>query len=232
MLMKQAVTMGFKRGVFSNEAGLGSSVMVHAASDVKEPVIQGMWGIFEVFFDTMIVCTLTAFTILSTGVLGMTDASGKLLEGVDLVTVAFSEVFHSSAGILLSLAILLFAFSTVLGWSFYGVKSLEYLFGEKAAKIYRFLFVVFIVVGATMDLGLAWTISDTLNGMMAIPNLIGVLVLSGTVFQITKNYSARKLSKKRKNITPMVSAYPDIQRKHAAEILVEEASVRSARRRR
>lgn len=210
-LIKKAVTMGFKRGVFSNEAGLGSSVMVHSASDVKEPVIQGMWGIFEVFFDTIIVCTLTAFTVLSTNVVGKTDVAGKLLEGTPLVTEAFSTVFSSGAGKLLSIAILLFAFSTVLGWSFYGAKALEYICGTRATIVYKTVFVLFIVVGATMDLSLAWDISDTLNGLMAIPNLIGVLALSGTVIKITQNYVDRNISKKSRNIKPMLSAYEDIQ---------------------
>ncbi|MDR2479561.1 MAG: alanine:cation symporter family protein, partial [Treponema sp.] len=200
--MKQAITMGFKRGVFSNEAGLGSSVMVHSASDVKEPVVQGMWGIFEVFFDTIIVCTLTAFSILCSGALG----SG--LTGVALVNEAFAVGFHSFARYFVSLAVLLFAFSTVLGWSFYGEKAAEYIFGNNAVIIYKIFFVTFIIVGASMELTLAWDISDTLNGLMALPNLIGVVFLSGTVFAITKNYLARRKGSK---LRPMISAYPEIQ---------------------
>ncbi|GMO40039.1 MAG: sodium:alanine symporter family protein [Treponemataceae bacterium] len=206
--MKQAITMGFKRGVFSNEAGLGSSVMVHSASDVKEPVIQGMWGIFEVFFDTIIVCTLTAFAILCSGAL----STG--LTGVPLVNEAFAAGFHSFARYFVSLAVLLFAFSTVLGWSFYGEKATEYLFGNTAVVIYKVIFVTFIIVGATMKLELAWNISDTLNGLMALPNLIGVIFLSGTVFAITKNYLVRK---KGAGIRPMMSAYPDIQAEQEAK---------------
>jgi AGCS family alanine or glycine:cation symporter len=201
--MKQAITMGFKRGVFSNEAGLGSSVMVHSASDVKEPVVQGMWGIFEVFFDTIIVCTLTAFSILCSGSL----ESG--LTGVPLVNEAFAVGFHSFARYFVSLAVLLFAFSTVLGWSFYGEKATEYIFGSKVALIYKVVFVTFILIGASMELTLAWNISDTLNGLMALPNLIGVVFLSGTVFAITKNYLARRGGNK--GIRPMLSAYAEIQ---------------------
>ena len=209
-LMKQAITMGFKRGVFSNEAGLGSSALVHAASDVKEPVVQGMWGIFEVFFDTIIVCTLTAFAILSSGVLrpGLT--------GVPLVNAAFAAGFHSFARYFVSLAVLLFAFSTVLGWSFYGEKAVEYLWGSKMVIVYKIFFVTFIIVGASMELTLAWDISDTLNGLMALPNLIGVVFLSGTVFAITKNYLARRGGGKLK---PMVSAYPDIQAEQETKLL-------------
>jgi AGCS family alanine or glycine:cation symporter len=208
--MKQAITMGFKRGVFSNEAGLGSSVMVHSASDVKEPVVQGMWGIFEVFFDTIIVCTLTAFAILCSG------STGSGLTGVPLVNEAFSVGFHSFARYFVSLAVLLFAFSTVLGWSFYGEKATEYLFGTNAVIIYKVIFVTFIIIGATMNLTLAWDISDTLNGLMALPNLIGVIFLSGTVFAITKNYLARRSGDKA--LKPMISAYADIQAEQEAKV--------------
>ncbi|MDR1900157.1 MAG: sodium:alanine symporter family protein [Treponema sp.] len=210
--LRQAITMGFKRGVFSNEAGLGSSVMVHSASDVKEPVIQGMWGIFEVFFDTIIVCTLTAFAILSSGAL----ASGQT--GVPLVNEAFAVGFHSFARYFVSLAVLLFAFSTVLGWSFYGEKATEYLFGTKIVWIYKIIFVTFILVGATMELTLAWDISDTLNGLMALPNLIGVIFLSGTVFAVTKNYLARRKGSVEK---PMLSAYPETQAEQEAKLREE-----------
>lgn len=217
-ILKNAMTMGFKRGVFSNEAGLGSSVIVHSASNVKEPVVQGMWGIFEVFFDTFIVCTLTAFAILSTGVFNVDtytvtalSAEGLPLEGVALVSEAFSHGFGNFAGKFISIAILFFAFSTVLGWSFYGTKAVEYLFGTKATIVYKVIFVAFIVVGATMNLTLAWGISDTLNGLMAIPNLIGVVILSMTVKKITKNYIDRNI-KKKADVKPILSAYEDIQK--------------------
>lgn len=214
-LIKQAITMGFKRGVFSNEAGLGSSVMVHSASDVKEPVIQGMWGIFEVFADTIIVCTLTAFAILSTGAL----ATGAT--GVALVSNAFTHGFGDFAGIFVTVSVLLFAFSTVLGWSFYGTKAMEYLLGSKSTIYYRAIFVLFIVVGATMDLSLAWDISDTFNGLMAIPNLIGVLLLSGTVVSITKNYVDRVI-KNKNGIAPLLSAYPEINEEQLQKIQTED----------
>jgi AGCS family alanine or glycine:cation symporter len=208
--------MGFKRGVFSNEAGLGSSVMVHSASDVKEPVVQGMWGIFEVFFDTIIVCTLTAFVILSTGVID----SG--LTGVPLVSAAFSHGFGTFAGKFVSLAVLLFAFSTILGWSFYGEKAMEYLLGTKSVIFYKIIFIVFVTVGATMNLGLAWDIADTLNGLMALPNLIGVLLLSGTVIKITRNYTGRRLSRTPTNEEPLLSAYDDIQATQKEKLAVSD----------
>ncbi len=211
-LVKNAVTMGFKRGVFSNEAGLGSGVIVNSVSDVKEPVQQGMWGIFEVFFDTIVVCTLTAFTVLSTGVLEKSS-----LEGSALVSEAFASVFGSVAGAILSVSITLFAFTTILGWSFYGTKALEYLFGKKSTTVYKLIFALFIVLGATMNLSLAWEISDTLNALMAIPNLIGVLLLSGKVVQITKNYKQRKLKNTAKKPEPMLSAYTEIQFEQEAD---------------
>ena len=211
-MIKQAMTMVFKRGVFSNEAGLGSSVMVHSASNVKEPIVQGMWGIFEVFFDTIIVCTLTAFTVLSSGLVDL--ETGEMLTaatGASLVSEALSQGLGSLAGGFVAIAVCLFAFTTVLGWSFYGTKSCEYLFGTKATVVYKVIFVVCIVFGATMSFDLAWAIADTLNALMAIPNLIGVLCLSGTVFAITKNYLARKITKTDVNVKPMLSFDPDIQ---------------------
>ena len=258
-IIKRAVTMGFKRGVFSNEAGLGSSVMVNCASDVKEPVIQGMWGIFEVFFDTIIVCTLTAFVILSSPAkmisvrifrlnslklhnelkgIQAKDANGNHLtnengdpiidsvtitevNGVPLVTYAFSQRLGSVSGKILAIAILLFAFSTTLGWSFYGTKALEYLLGTKATIVYKIIFVLFIVVGCTMKLGLAWDISDTFNGLMALPNLIGILSLSGIVVAITKNYIHRRIKKDDVDALPMISAYSDIHEEQHEKLKAE-----------
>lgn len=212
--VKLAVTWGMKRGVFSNEAGLGSSVMVHSSSNVKEPVRQGMWGIFEVFADTIVVCTLTAFSVLSSGLVDL--ETGAVLSGSPdsaLVGEAFSTVFGKAGPAFIAIAILLFAFSTVLGWSHYGSKAFEYLFGAKATTVYRVIFIVFILGGATMSLDLAWDLSDTFNGLMAIPNLIGVLALSPIVAKITKNYINRKIKGKQEE--PMLSAFPDIQRMQA-----------------
>ena len=215
--IKMALTWGMKRGVFSNEAGLGSSVMVHSSSNVKEPVRQGMWGIFEVFADTIVVCTLTAFTVLSSGLVDLT--TGEVLSTAEdsaLVGQAFATVFGSAGPAFIAIAILLFAFSTVLGWSHYGSKAFEYLFGSKATIIYRVIFIVFILGGATMSLELAWDLSDTFNGLMAIPNLIGVITLSPIVSKITKNYVDRKIKGKQEK--PMLSAFPEIQRMQEREL--------------
>ena len=216
--VKLAVQMGMKRGVFSNEAGLGSSVMVHSNSNVKEPVCQGMWGIFEVFADTIVVCSLTAFSLLSSGLINL--ETGMLIKPVEdtgsLVGVAFGNTFGSLGTWFVAIALLLFAFSTCLGWSHYGTKACEYLFGTKSTIVYRVIFVVAILGGATMGENLAWDLSDTFNGLMMLPNLIGVLVLSPVVYKCTKNYVDRHF--KHKDIEPMLSMYDDIQ-KESAEAL-------------
>ncbi len=221
--VKLAVTWGFKRGVFSNEAGLGSSVMVHSSSNVKEPVRQGMWGIFEVFADTWVVCTMTALVILTSGLVDL--QTGEMLTDAMksvLVAEAFSTVFGRFGAMFIAIAILLFAFSTVLGWSYYGTKSWEYLIGKlsgnpvlgtKSTIVYKVVFVAFILVGATMSLDLAWDISDTFNGLMSIPNLIGVISLSPLVARITRNYVRRVL--RGKNDAPILSYDPEIEKAHA-----------------
>ena len=221
--VSRAITWGFKRGAFSNEAGLGSSVMVHSSSNVKEPVQQGMWGIFEVFADTIVVCTLTALVILTSGFVNL--ETGHMLtdvQGSALVGQAFSTVFGAFGPKFIAVAILLFAYSTVLGWSHYGTKAFEYLFGTRASRGYQLVFVVMVVVGATMKLDLAWDLSDTFNGLMMIPNLIGVLSLSGTVAKITKNYVDRKVHGK--SLEPMWSAFAAYQ----AEEEAEEAQLKKA----
>ena len=216
--VKLAVQMGMKRGVFSNEAGLGSSVMVHSNSNVKEPVRQGMWGIFEVFADTIVVCTLTAIAVLSSGLIDL--ETGKVVDSVtntgSLVGQAFGATFGQIGTGFVAIALLLFAFSTVLGWSHYGTKAFEYLFGTKSTIVYKVVFVLAVFGGAVMGENLAWDLSDTFNGLMMIPNLIGVLVLSPLVYKCTKNYCDRHL--RHKNIQPMLSVYPDIQSKHAKEV--------------
>jgi len=206
--LQLAITWGFKRGAFSNEAGLGSSVMVHSSSNVKEPVRQGMWGIFEVFADTIIVCTLTALVVLTSGLVDL--GTGTMIsENVKsaLVGEAFATVFGKVGPMFIAIAILLFAYSTVLGWSHYGTTAWGYLFGEKTSIIYKIVFVVMIFFGCTMSLDLAWDLSDTFNGLMMIPNLIGVLALCPLVAKITKNYIDRKLHNK--DVEPMLSVFPE-----------------------
>ncbi len=226
-IIGKVITQGFKRGVFSNEAGLGSSVMVHSNSNVKEPVKQGMWGIFEVFADTMIVCTMTALVILTAGGLdgGVFNVlTGEIAEGytdATLVGGAFNSVF-SWFGIgekFIAIAMFLFAFTTVLGWSHYGSKAWEYLFGAKTTFVFRIIHVCTVILGAVLTSSLAWDISDTFNGLMMIPNLIGVIVLSPIVVKITKNYLRRK---KGEDIEPLYNFDPDVQAAEVARVYEEE----------
>ncbi len=214
-----AAKQGFKRGVFSNEAGLGSSVMVHSNSNVKEPVKQGMWGIFEVFADTMVVCTMTALVVLTSG--AFDPVTGELATGLNdatLVGGAFNMVFPwgNIGQKFIAIAMFLFAFTTVLGWSHYGAKAWEYLFGAKTTIIFKIIHVCTVILGAVLTSSLAWDISDTFNGLMMLPNLIGVVVLIPLVSKITKNYIDRKL--KNKDVEPVLSYDPEIQADAAAAV--------------
>ncbi len=199
-LIGTAIVQGFKRGVFSNEAGLGSSVMVHSNSNIKEPVKQGMWGIFEVFADTMIVCTMTALLVLTSGAYNL--ETGALLAGYSdatLVGGAFNTVFDFGINFgekFIAVAMFLFAFTTVLGWSHYGSKAWEYLFGAKSTFVFKLIHICTIMLGAVMTSSLAWDVSDTFNGLMMIPNLIGVVALFPLVMKITNNYIDRNLKGK------------------------------------
>lgn len=214
---KTVITQGFKRGIFSNEAGLGSSVMVHSNSNVKEPVKQGMWGIFEVFADTIIICTMTALVVLTSGVIDLqTGALAANVTDATMVSAAFETVFGALGGKFVALCILLFAYTTVLGWSHYGSKGVEYLGGVKAVAVYRVIFVLMIMSGALMTSSLAWDISDTFNGLMMIPNLIGVLSCSVIVVKLTNNYVNRIL--KHRDIEPMLSYDPKIQAEMLARL--------------
>ena len=231
--IKLAIEQGMKRGVFSNEAGLGSSVMVHSNSNAREPVKQGMWGIFEVFADTIIVCTLTAFAVLSSGLINLetgalvsetfvTKAGAEItLSKANLVSAVFNQQFGFIGSAFIAISIMLFAFSTVLGWSHYGTKACEYLLGEKRTIPYRVLFVLLVFGGAVMGDNLAWDLADTFNGLMMIPNLIGVIALSGIVMKITRNYVDRRI-KGKKDVEPMLSAFPDIQAEQEAALRQSE----------
>ena len=215
------ITQGCKRGVFSNEAGLGSSVMVHSNSNVKEPVKQGVWGIFEVFADTMVICTMTALVVLTSGAIDL--QTGMMVPGTNdavLVAQSFSSVFGRAGGWFVAIAMFLFAFTTVLGWSHYGSKAVEYLCGLNAVKYYRVFFCLLIISGAVLTSSLAWEISDTFNGLMLIPNLIGVVALTPLVRRITMNYIARRIQDKK--VEPILSYDAEIQ-KEAAEAVEKGA---------
>ena len=172
-----AMLAGVRRGVFTNEAGLGSSVMVHSSSDVKEPSTQGMWGIFEVFFDTIVMCTITALVILVSGAMDIRGASGERLDGAALSAAAFSGVFGKLSGSFITLALMLFAFATVIGWSCYGERAFGYLCGTKYTWLYKMAYVLAIIPGSLFEVRTAWALSDLLNGLMAIPNTVAILLL-------------------------------------------------------
>lgn len=181
--ISKGMRYGFARGVFSNEAGLGSAPIAHASADTDSPVKQGLWGIFEVFADTLVMCTLTALVIITSGLW----TTG--LDGADLTNAAFTSSLGTWGGIALSISLLFFAMSTIMGWSVYGERSLYYLTKKPwITVLFKIVFIGLIVVGATMELELVWSISDTLNGLMAIPNLIGLVGLSGIVIATTKEY--------------------------------------------
>ena len=192
----QTIQKGVGRGVFSNEAGLGSAPMAHAASSETDPVKQGLYGIFEVFMDTIVICSLTALTLLC-GVEAGVDISWGQSAGAELIIASFSTVFGGKIGsLIIAVAITLFALSTILSWSLYGTRCCEFLLGSKATLVYQIIFVFTVIIGATLDLELVWNIADTLNGFMAVPNLIALLGLSGVVIKLTKDYFAADQLKK------------------------------------
>ncbi|MFM1581619.1 sodium:alanine symporter family protein [Helcococcus bovis] len=172
---------GLSRGIFTNEAGLGSAPIAHSAAKTNHPVEQGIWGVYEVFMDTLVICTMTALVILTS------DKWNSGLKGVELAMSAFNTGFNGGEYIV-SIGLTLFAFSTIVGWYYYGERCFAYLFGEKHVLIYRIVYIPLIYVGAVGGLEDIWTISDTLNGLMAIPNLIGLFLLSGVVVKKTNEY--------------------------------------------
>lgn len=263
--VKTAISMGFKRGVFSNEAGLGTSVFSHSQSRIKEPVVCGMWSVFEIFFDTIVMCTLTALVLLVStvrtdipheipnvttqvqyfkltdsdslitdgvrlpemiGVYGIhgeelqaelpreltysnimmisgEEKDGRLvsaaiepLRGVGLAESAFTAKFGKPAGMILAVLVAMFAFSTVIGWSYFGGEAAAFLFGDRSRGPFCVMFIAFSVIGACVNMTAAWGISDMLNGLMAIPNLIAVLILSPKVIELTKSYCARTFKRR------------------------------------
>lgn len=178
---------GISRGIFSNEAGLGTGSIAHACADTKEPVQQGLFGIFEVFMDTIVICTMTALIILLSGVhIEFGKAAGS-----ELTINGFVTVYGNWVTIFSAVAMCCFAFSTIIGWGLYGSRCVEFLFGAKATKVFLVLYSMVSIVGATMDLGLVWSISETFNGLMAIPNLIAVFLLAPVVLKLAKEYFGR-----------------------------------------
>ena len=200
IMLKEALVWGLKRSAFSNEAGLGSAGIAHAAADTDSPVKQGLYGIFEVFMDTLVICTLTGLTVVISGV-GI-DFGNKDLSGASVITSAFATVYGGQfASLFVAIALFFFAFSTILGWSLYGTRCVEYLFGAKATKIYQVFFSAMIIVGTITSIKIAWDLADTFNGLMAIPNFIALFALSGVVAKLTKehfNDPANKIKRAKK----------------------------------
>lgn len=179
---------GVSRGIFSNEAGLGTGSIAHACADTRKPVKQGFFGIFEVFVDTIVICTLTALVILCSGVgVGYGSAAGA-----ELTISGFTATYGNWVSIFTAVAMCCFAFSTIIGWGLYGTRCIEFLFGTRVNKPFMLVYALVAIVGATMDLGLMWSIAETFNGLMAIPNLIAVFLLSGVVVKLVKEYFANE----------------------------------------
>jgi AGCS family alanine or glycine:cation symporter len=181
-----AIRFGVARGVFSNEAGLGSAPIAHAAAQTKNPINQGLVAMLGTFIDTIIICTITGLVIITSGVW----TSGE--SGAALTSMAFSKALPGVGDYVVAIALAVFAFTTLLGWSFYGERCVEFLFGVKAIVPYRVVWVLAIPLGATVNLGLIWLVADTLNAMMALPNLIALILLSPVVFKLTKEHFERE----------------------------------------
>lgn len=178
---------GVSRGIFSNEAGLGTGSIAHACADTRKPVKQGLFGIFEVFADTIVICTLTALVILCSG----TPVTYGHAAGAELTISGFTSVYGSWISVFTAVAMCCFAFSTIIGWGLYGARCIEFLFSsEKVVKPFMVVYSLVAILGATVELGLLWSIAETFNGLMAIPNLIAVFLLSGTVVKLVKEYFA------------------------------------------
>ena len=185
----QVVLMGFKRGIFSNEAGLGSAPIAHAAAKTDDPVRQGTVAMLGTFIDTLVICTMTALVIITTQAHLLLDNAGERLSGSTLSIAAFDSGLPGS-GVVVTMGLIIFAFTTILGWSFYGERCTIYLFGESAVLPFRLLWVAMVVFASVAGTsGAIWGVADTLNGLMALPNLLALLLLSGTVFKLTRSYN-------------------------------------------
>lgn len=175
---------GVSRGIFSNEAGLGTGSIAHACADTRKPVKQGFFGIFEVFVDTIVICTLTALVILCSEV----PITYGQAAGAELTISGFTATYGNWVSLFTAVAMCCFAFSTIIGWGLYGARCIEFLFGTKVNKPFMFVYSLVAIVGATLDLGLLWSIAETFNGLMAIPNLIAVFLLSGVVVKLVREH--------------------------------------------
>lgn len=192
-----AMRFGIGRGVFSNEAGLGSAPIAHAASSTKDPVKQGLWGVFEVFFTTIVICTMSALVVLTSDVFlsAFNKGENPAYNGAALSAASFGEALPYVGGVVISVATIFFALSTILGWAYYGEVCVGYLFkkkSERAVFVYRLIYVAFVFIGSVAEIGIVWLIADCFNALMAIPNLIALVLLSKVVVDATKKHFLKK----------------------------------------
>jgi AGCS family alanine or glycine:cation symporter len=183
---------GIARGLFSNEAGLGSAAMAHAPAKTDEPVREGLVAMLGPFIDTIVVCTMTGLVILVSGALGSVDSAGEFITSSDLTSLAFSNTLPGVGQYIVTFGLFIFAFTTLIGWSYYGDRNIEYLFGEKIVKYYKILWILLIPIGTIAEVSIVWNFSDIANALMAIPNLIGLIGLSGVVVKMTNEYMKNK----------------------------------------
>lgn len=190
--IKKAMRYGVARGLFSNEAGMGSTPHAHAVAKVNHPAEQGLVAMMGVFIDTFVILTLTALVIITSGALGATDAAGKTLTGISLTQKAFEMGMGNFGVTFIAIALLFFAFSTIIGWYFFGEANIKFLFGKKALTPYRILVMVFIVLGCVAKVDLVWDLADTFNGLMVLPNLVALLALGGVAGKLLVDYEDKK----------------------------------------
>lgn len=190
--LAKAARYGISRGVFSNEAGLGSNTVIHASADCEKPAVQGMWGIFEVMFDTLFMCTVTAITVLASGIW----SPNSKLDGIALCSAAFESVMGSAGGIILGVCICLFAFATLIAWSFYGKSGAAYIFGDGTGKYYNIIYAVAVFAGCVMKLDFVWSISDIFNGLLAIPNIYAILKLSKEAVELLNKEKSPRIKRR------------------------------------
>lgn len=192
--VQQAVRYGIARGLFTHEAGMGSTPHAHALARVKDPCEQGLVAMMGVFIDTIVLLPLTVLAILTSGVLGSTDAAGEFVTGIELTQSAFAQVFGQFGYVIIAICVLFFAFATIMGWYFFGLSNVKYLFGKKAVSVYAVLVSVFVGVGCALKVDLVWNLADLFNGLMVIPNILALLLLGGVVAKLTQNWDSGKLN--------------------------------------
>lgn len=195
--IQKAMRYGVARGLFSNEAGMGSTPHAHATAEVKNPCDQGIFAMVGVFIDTFIILTLTALVILSTGAYGVLDANGEMLTGAALAQYAFNTGFGSFGDVFIAICMLFFAFTTIVGWYYFGEVNVRSLFGSKAVKVYSFIVLIFVVVGSVLKVDLVWALSDLFNALMVLPNLIALLGCLKVVMSLTRDYEKKKANSKK-----------------------------------